>query len=258
MRLALDEMNNIWTSNPSPDIIVSVGTGIEVDGSGKPRMKRLGNLEALKAVLPPGFRKAVDVGLDMVASTLNCQREWDDFVTSNPLLAPRSHRLDVGFAKPVPKLDDVDKMQMLKEYTENYVREDSRERDFNSTRRNAYDQLEVVARNLIAALFYFSEPINGHAPGPRRVTGFITCRLPPDTKAAVSELGSQVLFRLNEKTDETSVACKTTQIATPVHFKIETMSIPVEFNIEGGKWHHRTIEVQIVNRSHIWSTISGF
>lgn len=80
MNLAYAEAKNIWSRSVQPDIIVSVGTGMRVDKSGDMAARKRDQLGSLKALLPGRVRKSVDMGLDMVASTLDCYREWDDFL----------------------------------------------------------------------------------------------------------------------------------------------------------------------------------
>jgi hypothetical protein len=111
VRVALEEEKRIWGPDVRPDIVVSIGSGICIDEHRRiQRHRRSGG--GLKMFLPPRVRKMFDTGIDMVASALDCQREWDEVVKLHPQLEKRFHRLDVGiFDNKLPELDDVDKMK---------------------------------------------------------------------------------------------------------------------------------------------------
>lgn len=261
VQIALDEAVSIWGADPAnPDIVLSLGTGIQVDASGGFCEKKNMKLEALKITMPGRWRKMIDTGLDMVASTLNCQREWDNFTRAHHDGGTKLHRLNVGLEDSPPKLDNVGSMASLREASQKYVHQDTRHNyPFAQGYTNAYLHIEAVARRLIASLFYISEEINGPESVRKSVIGFIHCRLPPNTAAAVMELVSAVRFRLVQ---QPKIYGATDPVYTeirfqPQEFSRETMAIPVSFKLMAGSWK-RSIEVQISRRSPVWTGISGF
>lgn len=257
VQIALDEAVNIWDlDHANPDIILSLGTGIEVDVSGGFRERKSKKLEALKAALPGGWRKLVDTGLDMVASTLDCQKEWTNFTRAHHD-QNKCHRLNVGLEEPPPKLDDVGSLKKLQNISQKYVRQSARQKyPFAQGYANAHGHIESVARRLVASLFYFSEEIDGSENANRSIIGCIHCRLPPDTKATVTELAAVVRFRLVERKILGATNDVHTEIRRNGEFSRETMAIPVIFELMAGSWK-RSIEVR-VGPSEIWTGISGF
>ncbi|KAM7186229.1 hypothetical protein V8F33_011927 [Rhypophila sp. PSN 637] len=255
VRVALEEEKRIWGSEVRPDIVVSIGSGICVEESGDIQQNKR-SVGTWKKVLPARVRKMVDTGIDMVASTLDCQREWDEAVRVNPQLSGRCHRLDVGiFDKKLPALDDVDKMDELEELSRTYLAKnsDTGQRYFHRGYTSAYAHLRIVARRLLAALFYYSDD-------PKRLTGLIHCRLPPSPGA--QQLVRAAKFRLRE--------CRTARsrhgIDQPVirevymvrTFDPVTLEAHVVFDILAGSWT-RTIEVSFPSsRDSGWAVISGF
>ena len=71
-----EERRAIWKDEAPPDILLSIGTGIQIGTDGTARSA------GLRRYLPRGIRGMVAVGLDVVQSTLDCNRQWDEFVTS--------------------------------------------------------------------------------------------------------------------------------------------------------------------------------
>ncbi|KAM7188967.1 hypothetical protein V8F33_010301 [Rhypophila sp. PSN 637] len=264
VRVALEEERRIWGAELRPDIVVSIGSGICVEESGEIRQNKR-SVGTWKKVLPARVRKMVDTGIDMVASTLDCQREWDEAVRVNPQLSGKCHRLDVGiFDKKLPALDDVDKMEELEELSLAYLAKnsDTGQRYFNKGYNSAYAHLRIVARRLLAALFYYSDAasLNENNQHPKRLTGLIHCRLPPSQGAR--QLMAAAKFRVRE--------CRTTRsrhgLDEPVireiyfmrKFDPVTLSAHVLFDILAGSWT-RTIEVSFPSSQDSgWAAISGF
>ncbi|KAK0734363.1 hypothetical protein B0T26DRAFT_67305 [Lasiosphaeria miniovina] len=266
--VALEEEKRIWSSEIRPDIVVSIGSGICVEDSGSIRRnERSGG--GWKKILPARVRKLVDTGIDMVESTLDCEREWEDAVRSNPQLAGRFHRLDIGiFDQKLPRLDEVDKMEELENLSTGYLAKNSEtgQKYFNTSYGSAYSHLRAVARQLLAALFYFSDAgaLGKTSEYTKRLTGVIYCRLPPSRGA--QSLVCAAMFRLRE--------CRTPMFGTELDkpytrdiiftntqgrsFDPFTLSAPVQFDIQAGSWT-RTIEASFpANRDSGWATISGF
>jgi len=122
VRVALEEEKSIWGLRSRPDIVLSIGTGIAVDGkSGEILERREERHKILKQLIPAGIRKAIDTSIDMVASTLDCHREWKDFLEANRDLGGRCHRLDVGLPGQPPKLDDIDHLDLLELSSKRYL-----------------------------------------------------------------------------------------------------------------------------------------
>jgi len=248
---------------------VSIGSGISVEESGKIRPNRRSGQGNWKIILPAKVRKLVDTGIDMVASTLDCQREWEDAVRANPRLARRCHRLDVGiFDEKVPGLDEVHKMEELENLSNEYLAKNSAtgHKYFNPYYRSAYQHLRVVARQLLAALFYFSHPLEDSSEHPKRITGVIYCRLPP-SDGARDLIDSGPRFRLREH----RISSPRSEVDHPIIHQIAltrtpegrifdpiTLAAPVLFDISAGIWR-RSIEVQLPQTGDpTWVAISGF
>ncbi|KAK1829692.1 hypothetical protein QBC39DRAFT_125502 [Podospora conica] len=273
VRVALEEEKRIWGPDVRPDIVVSIGSGICIDEHGRiQRHRRSGG--GLKMLLPPRLRKMVDTGIDMVASTLDCQREWDEVVKLHPQLEKRFHRLDVGiFDNKLPALDDVDKMKELEELSRAYLAKNSEtgRRDFNASTGSAHTHLQTVARELLASLFYFSDAaaLQENSDYTKRVTGVIHCRLPLSTGA--QELVRCVRFRLRSwKVPRSRNGPEDYPLARDIvvvrgrdgrRFNRSTLSTCVYFDIQPGPWA-RTIEACFPTSREstwpLWATISGF
>ncbi|KAH8888442.1 hypothetical protein GQ53DRAFT_767498 [Thozetella sp. PMI_491] len=105
-------------------IIVSIGTGIFQDISGQVSPKDGAHAKNLRRILPQGLRKRVEVGLDMIKATLNCHREWLAFTSSldGKAMTRNCHRLDVGLVDKPPSLDDLQKLLILQEECEDYLK----------------------------------------------------------------------------------------------------------------------------------------
>ncbi|KAK5662367.1 hypothetical protein OQA88_8277 [Cercophora sp. LCS_1] len=269
VRVALEEEKRIWASETRPDIVVSIGSGICVEESGQIRQNRRSG-GGWKRLLPARVKKMVDTGIDMVASTLDCQREWDDAVRLNPQIGGKCHRLDVGiFDKKVPALDEVEKMDELERLSQEYLAKHSEtgQKYFNPAHNSAYSHLRTVARQLLAALFYFSDvpALDENSRNPKRLTGVIHCRLPPSPGA--QRLVRVAKFRLRE----CRMPMSRNELDRPVirdiyfaktrdgrSFDAATLSAPVFFDILAGSWT-RTIEASFPpSQGSGWAPISGF
>ena len=113
----------------------------------------------------------------MIQSTLDCDRQWNDFVAStkwNRDISSVCHRLDIGFAERPPNLDSVDAIFSLKVEASKYLQPEST-RYLNSKNACAHDHITTVARRLTAALFYFEE--DGVKSTKKTCKGTLHCRL---------------------------------------------------------------------------------
>ena len=169
-----EERRAIWSDKIQPDIILSIGTGIQTDMDGA--TKSLGKgLKLAKKLIPKGLKGKIAVGLDMVQSTTDCERQWKEFTFSNRSdisLFRVCHRLNIGLAGRPPDLDDVGSIADLRHKAEEYLDPTSK-RYLNQSYKSAHAHVKVVAQRLIAALFYF-EPL-ALSDGIR--TGILHCRL---------------------------------------------------------------------------------
>ncbi|KAL8925657.1 MAG: hypothetical protein Q9208_003340 [Pyrenodesmia sp. 3 TL-2023] len=119
-----EERRAIWRDNAPPDILLSIGTGIQVgaDGCAKSAGKR--HKTAMR-LLPEGIRGKIAVGLDVIQSTVDCNRQWDEFVKSMKWDRDAHrvcHRLNIGLQERPPILDDVDAILHLKQKARWYLR----------------------------------------------------------------------------------------------------------------------------------------
>jgi hypothetical protein len=268
VRVALEEDKRLWGVENRPDIVVSIGTGISVEANGCTRPNRRSKHESWSWMLRGRLKKMVDTGFDMIASTLDCQREWQDVVRSNPKLAGRCHRLDVGiFDDKLPELDDVSKMEELENLSDEYFARESPtgQKYFNRTYGSAYQHLRVVARQLLAALFYTSHRLGDHNEArPQRLSGYIHCRLTPTSPGALT-LVRDVRFRLREcrvpssDVDRPNISkISFTKTSEGRSFDHITLAAPVEFVVSPGSWR-RSIEASFPSSGDRgWATISGF
>jgi hypothetical protein len=151
-------------------------------------------IRIVQRLIPSGLRTKIATGYDMVQSTLDCGREWKGFTNSireEGQFIHICHRLNIGLDTTPPKIDNVAKISGLEEHARAYF---ARHKGsyFNDKYRNAHDHVVVVARRLVACLFYFEEdpPTDnaGLAGTVNKRTGFLRCRLSPTMKAQFSSL----------------------------------------------------------------------
>ncbi|KAF4996592.1 hypothetical protein FDECE_12381 [Fusarium decemcellulare] len=259
--LAFAESNKIWPDSPPPDILVSIGTGIVVDSeSGRWKRNSRMTMESLKKLLSSGHRKQVEIGFDMAQSTHDCHKAWFGFrrewIPRGSRLQKNSHRLNVGLLQRVD-LDDVDKMEMLQNDSRNYLDRKATIPYYIKSYNSAFQHIQVVARRLIASLFYFTGTIQDRMEGGD-IRGTIYCRLVPDTDSATSLLQENLSFRLRQDcwTDGTSTI-------SPVKYEDEIgpfgedLSAPVAVRVAEGTYQ-RFIEVNLPHWRGEWEPISGF
>ncbi len=131
--------------------------------------------ELAKKLIPKGLKGKIAFGLDIIQSTLDCDRQWRESLSSiksDDSLSRICHRLNIGLAGRPPHLDDVDSIALLRHEAERYL-DPSTKVYLNPNYTSAHAHVKVIAQRLIAALFYF-EPLtlsNG------RRTGILHCRL---------------------------------------------------------------------------------
>jgi hypothetical protein len=153
---AEDERHNIWpeSSKAMPDIILSLGTGTFTEHHTRSNSDA-GPRYGINIV--DGVRAYVQIGKDLVANGLDCERIWDNFVRGNSFDADdaqkttRLRRLNVPIHGPKIDLDAVNSMDKLRDITEQYF---SRANNLMQENHPA-QQLDDISGQLIASLFYF-------------------------------------------------------------------------------------------------------
>lgn len=117
-----EERRKVWTDNSPLDIVLSIGTGIQANAEGATKVdSRAFNLA--KNIVPKGLKGKVAVGLDMIQSTLDCEKQWKDFVSAMDVKTRVScHRINVGLDERPPNLDDFSKLPLLKREAEEYLK----------------------------------------------------------------------------------------------------------------------------------------
>ena len=264
IRVADEERRLIWREDKKhTDIIVSLGSGKYTQYHGGVKQAKTSNLR-FKNILPGGLRANVATIYDMVLSTLDCEREWNDFVGSyreDDRFIGVCHRLDIGLEKKPPKIDAVDEIPALEREARDYLhqRRNQRYRPYlNPEYSCAYAHIRVVARRLLATLFYFdsTETIMTNQP-VHKCVGFLQCRLSPTMDAQFSSLmASGPNFRERQGTQTRNISFLHPNISSS-HFDRTTFSSKIEFVIEtpgSPPW----IEVCFPIKSDKWEPISGF
>jgi len=137
-----------------PDILLSLGTGTFTDHhirSNSDPGPRFG----INVI--DGARAYVQIGKDLIANGLDCERIWDNFICGSSFgaddahKARRLHRLNVPIHSPKTDLDAVDSMEKLEDATMQYF---SRAQNLMQDNHLA-QKLDDIAGQLIASLFYF-------------------------------------------------------------------------------------------------------
>jgi hypothetical protein len=268
VRFADEERRLIWPKgNNRPDIILSVGTGIQVQASGGMKKAEGSKVDMLRKLLPRGLQKNIATAYDMLLSTLSCEKEWDDFIDAHrhdPKFVKSCHRLNIGLAGKPPKLDDFGSIPLLESEAQDYLSSKPSRRQINTGLDrgyvNAHQHIRTVARKLKAALFYFDE--ESISPGTRdtkttnlhRISGYLKCRLSPTmTLQFASLLKSRPVFRVCERENTFR------EIFQP-KFDLESFSSDiVDLFFSPGcprdKWR---VEILFAEYSSTWECISGF
>ena len=161
IRLADDERRFIWPkpSEHNRDIVVSIGTGCSTNRDGMrqedPTLSNfLQNLQRLSIVRKIVILKSV------LQSVLNCQKMWDAFINSlgvDEHLLGKCHRVNVpyGVGQSLCNLDDWQKMRDTKEEALKVLSGKSNSVS-SFVQDQLRDQLDLIARQLLASLFYLS------------------------------------------------------------------------------------------------------
>jgi hypothetical protein len=258
VRIADEERRLIWQSgNNNADIILSIGTGVWTKSSGKTSSAPNSARNVLLKTIPKGVRKKITTGYDMVMSTLDCEREWEDFLSANRYdssFLNICHRVNVGLEIKPPQIDDLSEIGPLMNDTDDYFSGKAKRPYFNNKYRIGQDHIKVVARRLLASLFYF-EPVSfrRHSSTPpqsqlERISGFLRCRLSPRMERQFASLASsRPEFRIVEEDGSPTMMSR-------LQFDPVTFSSPVvEFLAKRDSW---VIEVRF-HSNREWEKISG-
>jgi hypothetical protein len=241
-----EERRLIWRDKSPPDIILSVGTGIQADTEGT--TKSVGKrLKISQMLIPKGLRGKVAVGLDMIQSTLDCDRQWSEFVSSTMWdrdISSVCHRLNIGLAERPPNLDDVAAIPSLKDEAKKYLHPEET-RYLDKRYASAHEHITAVARRLTAALFYFEED---RASTKEKCTGYLYCRLSAAMTGQFKNLvNASPSFRVRKRVSPLANTIK------PV-FDLKSISAQIEFNRpESDQW---VIEIRM-RPWPSWERISG-
>jgi len=285
INLAVSELKRVWPSKPGrslpPDIIVSIGSGIQVNSAGMVRDFRSDGVEKIKKRLTIGVRQSIETGLDTVASTLACHQEWRSFLYAKATgrLQHNCHRLDMGLPNKPPPLDAVDAMDALWWNAKRYVSGDSTDQQtstqlgprpfppygMDSRYNTAPDHISAIAGRLLASVFYLDDILPVRMP-PGEFESVVHCRLPP-SKGAFALLGWCPEFRVREVPPEGGHLINAMSFVDPEKgFDETTLSARVRFRISEGP-HTRYVEVWFKHRDKlrdgsegrkIWVPIGGF
>jgi predicted acylesterase/phospholipase RssA len=247
-----EERRAIWRDKTPPDILLSVGTGIQIgaDGAAKNAGKRQKTAHRL---LPKGIRARIAVGLDVVQSTLDCNRQWDEFVKSMKWDRNTDrvcHRLNIGLKERPPNLDDVDAISYLKGEANWYLRPDQAQIPYlNKRYRSAHKHIVKVARRLTAALFYFELIV---ANDNENCAGILHCRLSSAMRDNFRRMiADGPTFRVRQRIRGDSWC---SSVLDP-RFDERTYSAKINFQVRSLR---RTIEMTLPKWNGSWERISGF
>jgi hypothetical protein len=142
VRIADAERKILWPEHQIPDLFLSIGTGSSYT------LTRVGSEKmapARKGIISHG-RQLLKIMRSNLEQTLDCDRAWDNFISSavNSLtrsVSPtRFVRINPNVGD-IPALDDKDKMDGLRSRVQKLLKNSSEIRD--------------IARRLVASSFYF-------------------------------------------------------------------------------------------------------
>ena len=245
-----EERRAIWQDETPPDILLSIGTGIQVEAEGVAKFLSKSD-KMMTWLLPLGLRGKLAMGLDVIHSTLDCNRQWDEFVASTRWDRKTSyvcHRLNIGLENPPPRIDEVGAIAHLKSEAKWYLSR-SRRIYLNKNYTSAYRHAQVVVRRLIAAPFFF-ETVT--ADEDERCAGMLHCRLSPGMRDNFRLLLSEgPTFRVIQRKDDRNWS---NQVLNP-QFDELTFSGRIEYRVISER---RIIQIKLPKWRDSWEAISGF
>jgi hypothetical protein len=148
VKIAEAERRLLWPDHPLPDIVLSLGTGIEKEGPNVTTEERMAGPMEYGA----GLGKLMKY---FVKQVLDSERMWEQFETSQAIrdveLSKRRYiRLNVQCDDSLPELDHVDSMKTLEEKAARFCK-------MNDT------MLQTIADKMVSTLFYVH--LDGAQPG---------------------------------------------------------------------------------------------
>ena len=182
--VADNERRFIWPDKSTHlrDIIISVGTGYSSDVNGREE-----KYDPLSKFLEPFRRFGVISKIIMlrgvVYNTLSCQKQWKEFehsVGPDAEALKRCHRINVPFGpeQTLCGIDEASKVPEMKQAAFNFL--EGRSQFISSeAQRNTFARIGLIARQLVACLFYF-EVSSVESSGSNqdiKCSGTIICRL---------------------------------------------------------------------------------
>lgn len=153
IRVAEAERKLIWPEVDYPDVVVSLGTSFSTQLH-RMESDRMQNDER-RGIVSHGM-SLVNIVKNHMATSLNCERAWDEFLDHLPrnIAHSRFIRINPELSGKVPELDDVQSMIPLQQNVGIVLARDPRLRG----------RVHNTAMRLFATLFYF------HPTSPIAVT----------------------------------------------------------------------------------------
>jgi len=178
----------------------------------------------------------------------------------DPLFAARCHRLDVGLVNKPPKVDEVQEVGNLEREAQDYLSEHYF-RYMDPMYKNAHDHIKVVARRLLASLFYFVKQgtqDGGVAHDDIKEFGILQCRLSPSMDVQFASLmASGPVFRVQEVFSGRTINQEVRYVNRQQQWHHATFSSEICYRINSSA-ERRVIQVQFPRRSLVFENISGF
>ncbi|KAF4958448.1 hypothetical protein FGADI_2370 [Fusarium gaditjirri] len=259
--LAYSEVEKIWPGSLPPDIVLSIGTGMVVDPkSGKMKTKHNSKLDSFRKYIPRGYLMRIEAGLGIIQSSTSCHEAWKEFRSmsvTDRRLRHNYHRLNVGLKQRV-EMDDVENMDALLEECEKYLCDGTKMFYYDKAYRTAPEHLQVVARRLLASLFYYVGPLERTMKGGKCV-GKIFCRLESGSPSAKELLREHIRFRLGQipENGAKEVYPRILHHRDSKGWDSRDLSALMVLKVEEGACK-RWIEVNLPHWGEGWEPISGF
>lgn len=172
MRIAVHESKLLWpaTDPYPPDILLSIGTGSNPSGAGSNPTAKSGSgrstskAQGKQPTPSDGSGSAegatkrwrgprlIETLLRRVDSILDCDRAWNSFLAEvvgsnrSEELNRRYQRLDLDLRRDPPRLDEKDKLELLRSIVRERLKETAE-----------MQKIKLVTRQLVASCFYFDK-----------------------------------------------------------------------------------------------------
>lgn len=256
--IADDERKFIWpkTAEHNRDIVLSIGAGQSTNYDQIPEYdQKLGTF--LQGLQRFGFLRKLIVFKSVLQSAFSCQMMWNNFIDSlgeDDHLLHKCHRINIpyGAGQNLCNLDDWQRMNDAKDEALKVLSGQSTSVS-NLVQDRLSDELDLIARQLVASLFYMSIQTletNRHAKATT-CSGRIRCRLGRSYQTQYhSLLNRNPAFRVIDNFGHTS------HVAIDVRARDATFSFPAQFQVSIESAQVR-VEVTL-SKGRLWDTISGF